>query len=110
VAPATPPPQGPAGPGAEGQTVTVRFLGPARQATGCATSLLPGTTVGEVLAAATDRFGAPLDRLLATCQVWCNGEPAPPRQRVAPGDEVAVLPPVSGGATVRPFGPPRSLP
>jgi molybdopterin converting factor small subunit len=29
--------------------------------------------------------------------VWVNGEPAEPTQAIDDGDEVAVLPPVSGG-------------
>jgi molybdopterin converting factor small subunit len=35
--------------------------------------------------------------VLATCRVWRNGEPTTDADPVGPGDEVAVLPPVSGG-------------
>jgi len=34
---------------------------------------------------------------LETCQVWCNGEPTAPNAPVGDDDEIAVLPPVSGG-------------
>jgi molybdopterin converting factor small subunit len=35
--------------------------------------------------------------VLATSRVWVNGEPAERATPVGDGDEVAVLPPVSGG-------------
>lgn len=56
-----------------------------------------GTTVGALLEAAVARFGAPLERILPHCKVWVNGEPADGSTPVAVTDEVALLPPVSGG-------------
>ena len=50
-----------------------------------------------MLAAASGRFGAEFARLLPTCAVWVNGEPAGQDYPVGVADEVAVLPPVSGG-------------
>ena len=38
--------------------------------------------------------------MLATAKIWCNGEPAEPGDPVTDADEVAVLPPVSGGGAV----------
>ena len=35
--------------------------------------------------------------LMPTCRIWVNGEPAEGGTTVAETDEVAVLPPVSGG-------------
>jgi molybdopterin converting factor small subunit len=35
--------------------------------------------------------------VLETCRVWVNGDEATPDQTVGDSDEVAVLPPVSGG-------------
>jgi molybdopterin synthase catalytic subunit len=58
---------------------------------------VPGTTVADVLAAAEARYGAPFSALLPRCRVWVNGEPAHPGDPVSDQDEVAVLPPVSGG-------------
>jgi molybdopterin converting factor small subunit len=69
----------------------------ARAAAGRGHDDLPGETVAEVLAAATARYGAAFAAVLATCGVWVNGEPALPGHRVGAGDEIAVLPPVSGG-------------
>ncbi|MFP5489064.1 MAG: MoaD/ThiS family protein [Acidimicrobiia bacterium] len=35
--------------------------------------------------------------MLGTCRIWVNGEPAGPDDPVGTADELAVLPPVSGG-------------
>ena len=56
-----------------------------------------GGTVEEVLRAATARFGAGFSDVLATSRIWVNGEPAVDATVVGATDEVAVLPPVSGG-------------
>ena len=55
-----------------------------------------GTTLGEVWPALVDRYPglAPMRDTLAFA---VNGEYARPEEAVSPGDEVAVLPPVSGG-------------
>lgn len=70
----------------------------ARDAAGVSSDDVAGATVAEVLAEARRRYGDSFTRLLPTCRVWVNGEPAEDDQVVAAGDEVAVLPPVSGGA------------
>lgn len=77
---------------------TLRLFASAREAAGTGRLDLPGATVGAVLAEARARFGEPFAALLPTCRVWVNGEPADADRAVADGDEVAVLPPVSGGA------------
>ena len=59
---------------------------------------MPGTTVAEVLAASRGRYGAQFAAVLGTCKVWVNGEEAGMETEVTDADEVAVLPPVSGGA------------
>lgn len=76
----------------------LRLFAAARTAAGTGRDDLPGTTVAEVLDAAVARYGDAFASVLGTCRVWVNGEPAGPGDAVAPGDEVAVLPPVSGGA------------
>jgi molybdopterin converting factor small subunit len=53
--------------------------------------------VGEVLAEAVRRHGPHFAEVLARSRVWCNGEPVDKADALKPGDEVAVLPPVSGG-------------
>jgi molybdopterin synthase sulfur carrier subunit len=59
--------------------------------------VVPGGSVAEVLAAAVARFGPALAERLPSCRVWVNGEPVDPGATLGPEDEVAVLPPVSGG-------------
>jgi sulfur-carrier protein len=77
--------------------VQLRLFAQARDAAGTGRADLPGATVGEVLDAARRRYGEAFVRVLDQSRVWVNGEPAKPGQAVAAGDEVAVLPPVSGG-------------
>ncbi len=62
--------------------------------------LAPGAALDVLLAAAVDRYGDAFARVLATSRVWVNGdEPASGGATgLAADDEVAVLPPVSGGA------------
>lgn len=76
----------------------LRLFAGARDAAGTARDEVPGATVGEVLDGARARYGAAFGDLLPHCAVWCNGEPCEHDQRVGADDEVAVLPPVSGGA------------
>jgi molybdopterin converting factor small subunit len=69
----------------------------AREAAGTGRAEFAGETVGDVLAAAISSFGDGFARVLPSCRVWVNGDPADPADPVGAGDEVAVLPPVSGG-------------
>lgn len=82
--------------------VTVRLFASARDAAGCSRDELPGNTVAEVLAAAVDRYGPAFAEVLTTCRIWVNGESVSETTGVGAGDELAVLPPVSGGAVDRP--------
>lgn len=75
----------------------VLLLGPAREAAGVRHDALEGATVAEVLEAAVQRYGPAFAEVLATSRVWVNGEAAGPDRPVGVHDEVAVLPPVSGG-------------
>lgn len=69
----------------------------AREAAGTGREEIDGGTVGEVLAAARARHGSPFAEVLAVSRVWLNGEPTSDDEAVGQRDEVAVLPPVSGG-------------
>jgi len=61
---------------------------------------MEAATLGELLARARVEYGQPFAEVLANARVWVNGdEPVAGEATVlAEGDEVAVLPPVSGGA------------
>lgn len=76
----------------------LRLFASAREAAGTDRADIPGSTVAEVLEAARHRFGEPFAAVLAISQVWVNGEPVELDDPVADTDELAVLPPVSGGA------------
>ena len=75
----------------------LRLFAAARTAAGTARDEVPGTTVAAVLDAAVERYGAAFADVLPTCAIWCNGSPVDRAAAVADDDEVAVLPPVSGG-------------
>ena len=82
--------------------VQLRLFATARQAAGRSSDafeVADDARVADVLAAAVERYGEGFDEVLATARVWVNGEPADGSDtRVRANDEVAVLPPVSGGA------------
>jgi sulfur-carrier protein len=75
----------------------LRLFASAREAAGTGSEVIDGDTVGDVLDRAVDRFGPAFDRVLRSSRVWVNGEAADRVAPVRPDDEVAVLPPVSGG-------------
>jgi sulfur-carrier protein len=75
----------------------LRLFAQAREAAGTGRDDLPGATVDQVLDEARRRYGPAFAAVLEQSRVWVNGEPAKPLQEVAEADEVAVLPPVSGG-------------
>lgn len=75
----------------------VRLFAQAREAAGTGSDVLPGATVADVLQAARARYGAAFGDVLDQSRVWVNGEPSDLDVSVDDNDEVAVLPPVSGG-------------
>lgn len=76
---------------------TLRLFASVREAAGTSRVEIEGSTVGEVVAAAIDQFGEGFAALVPICRIWVNGEPAVEADAVSGGDEVALLPPVSGG-------------
>jgi molybdopterin synthase sulfur carrier subunit len=80
-----------------GRRVTLLMFARAREAAGTGRLELVAATVGEALAAARSRFGPEFAAVLESSRVWVNGEPADLGERLSDGDELAVLPPVSGG-------------
>lgn len=78
---------------------TLRLFAAARESAGTGRAQFDGATVGDVLAAAVATYGEGFQAVLGSCRVWVNGDPAEPSTAVSIADEVAVLPPVSGGST-----------
>lgn len=75
----------------------LRFFGAAVDAAGGREGDIDGNTVDEVLTAACARYGDRFTEVLGRSKVWVNGQPADPGDPVMASDELAVLPPVSGG-------------
>jgi sulfur-carrier protein len=75
----------------------LRLFASAREAAGTGRDVVDGVTVADVLAEAVNRYGRGFADVLSTARVWVNGEPADATTIVGDTDEVAVLPPVSGG-------------
>jgi molybdopterin synthase catalytic subunit/molybdopterin synthase sulfur carrier subunit len=75
----------------------LRLFAQARESAGTGEATFEESTLGEVLDAATERYGPHFAAVLATSAVWINGEPAHREDVVGERDEIAVLPPVSGG-------------
>ena len=75
----------------------LRLFASAREAAGTGRDELPGQTVEQVLEHACQRYGPSFRHVLGTCRIWVNGNEAHPNDPVHDRDEVAVLPPVSGG-------------
>ena len=83
--------------------VELRLFAAAREAAGRSADdfeMPPTSTIAALLAEAEGRYGAEFAAVLAASRVWVNGdEPAAGLETMLhEGDEVAVLPPVSGGA------------
>jgi molybdopterin synthase sulfur carrier subunit len=76
----------------------LRLFAGAREAAGTGRDDVAGSTVGEVIDAACARYGESFAQVVDHCQIWRNGEPCERTDPVRDTDEVAVLPPVSGGA------------
>jgi molybdopterin converting factor small subunit len=80
----------------------MRLFASAREAAGTGSDVFAvpdGATVADVLTAAEARYGAAFTAVLPTCRIWVNGDAVAGDAPVGTDDEVAVLPPVSGGAT-----------
>ena len=79
--------------------VRLRLFAAARDAAGRTAAELDASTLGEALDAARADYGSEFTAVLASSRVWVNGdEPADGDASVLhDGDELAVVPPVSGG-------------
>ncbi|NNN11649.1 MAG: MoaD/ThiS family protein [Acidimicrobiaceae bacterium] len=73
------------------------FFAAAREAAGSSSLQIQGTTVGESIDIASHQLPVEFLRILPSCGIWLNGEPADMSAPCSDGDELALIPPVSGG-------------
>ena len=76
---------------------TLRLFATVRVAAGTGKASFPGETVQQVLDAAAGEYGPDFEALIPVCRIWVNGGSADASTSVSDADEVALLPPVSGG-------------
>lgn len=79
---------------------TLRLFAGLKELAGIGALRVEGETVEEVVRAAEVRFGPTFREHVRRARIWVNGEEADLGRRVGPDDEIAILPPVSGGAGV----------
>lgn len=77
--------------------VRVRLFAALREAAGASQVEAPGKTVGDVVDALSARHGERFATVAMVSTFVVNGERATRSTPIAEGDEVALLPPVSGG-------------
>ena len=77
--------------------VTVRLFAALRELAGSSHVDAQGDTVGDVVEALSARFGDPFARVARVGSAVVDGERADASTPLAEGQEMALLPPVSGG-------------
>ena len=76
----------------------VRLFAALRELAGTPELEVDAGDVGDVLDQLSDKLGPEFDRIMAAGSVVVDGERASRDRGLQPDDEVALLPPVSGGA------------
>ena len=76
----------------------VRLFANLREMAGTGRVSVDADTVGGVVGALEERFGDRFAAAMATAKVWVNGDEASAEHVVRDSDEIALIPPVSGGA------------
>lgn len=79
--------------------VTLRLFASLREHAQTSRVELEAESVEDALEQAIEQFGDRFARSLATAQIWVNGTKASRDTPLKSGDEMALIPPVSGGAT-----------
>src|SRR5437899_2935189 len=82
-------------------TISVRLFAALRELAGASRVESSGRTAGEVADALSSAHGERFAAIAAVSTFVVNGERADRTTPVADGDEVAILPPVSGGMPMR---------
>jgi molybdopterin converting factor small subunit len=78
---------------------TVRFFAYVQDITGTREAAFDCSSVAALVVLLEQRYGPELARCLASSRLWVNGQPVGSDEAwvLLPDDEVAILPPVSGG-------------
>jgi sulfur-carrier protein len=84
--------------------VKVRLFAALRELAGSTEVEAEGRTAGDVADSLAERFGERFGQIAAVGSLVVNGERAERSTPVAAGDEVALLPPVSGGRQLGAIG------
>jgi MoaD family protein len=77
--------------------VRVRLFAALREIAGAPNVEAEGDTVGEVIDALAARYGERFEKVARAGSAVVDGERAGPSRSLSGGEEVALLPPVSGG-------------
>ncbi|MGH2637497.1 MAG: MoaD/ThiS family protein [Actinomycetota bacterium] len=77
--------------------VRVRLFAALRDLAGASEVEVEGATVADVVDGLAARFGERFDRVARAGSVVVDGERASPDTHLSGGEQVALLPPVSGG-------------
>ena len=75
----------------------LRLFASVKQVAGTGSVILSGATVADVVEEASQRYGAEFSDMARNCRIWLNGNPTEINTPVNDDDEIALLPPVSGG-------------
>lgn len=76
----------------------LRLFANLRELAGASEVDVPGDTLGQVLETANDKFGVGFAAAAGHARAWLNGAAASLEASVGAEDEIALIPPVSGGA------------
>ena len=77
---------------------TLRLFASIREIAGTSSLEVDANNVSDVITEACAQFGNDFAALVPSCRIWVNGNPAEPTDSVTAQDEIALLPPVSGGS------------
>ena len=77
---------------------TLRLFASIREIAGTSSLEVDVNNVSDAIAEACAQFGDDFAALVPSCRIWVNGNPAEPTDSVTAQDEIALLPPVSGGS------------
>ena len=76
----------------------LRLFANLREIAGTSRLEVPAATVGEAIDSITTTYGAEFSKGIESSRIWVNGDEADRTVAVSDGDEIVILPPVSGGS------------